>query len=380
MRAIQIQRHGGPEVMELVELPVRDPGPGEVRIRHHAIGVNFIDIYQRSGLYKQALPFVPGSEGAGVVEAVGTNAPFAVGDRVAYAASTPGSYAETRTIDAAQIVGLPDAIDFTTAAAMMLKGLTVQYLLRRTSPQAGLHAGDFIVWHAAAGGVGTIACQWAKAIGLRVIGTAGGPGKCALAARAGAEFTIDYHHEDVVARVKEITAGRGVNIVYDSVGKDTQDRSLDCLATFGLLVSFGNASGPPAPIDLGALMRRGSLYVTRPSLGHHTRAHLPEMASELFDIVASGKVAIDVNQTYALSDAAPSPSRPRGPQDHRRKRAGAVASDFRMRCGRACRGSRRARCGYHHPRARSDPPSASKARRTRGASAAPSRSTGRAPS
>jgi NADPH2:quinone reductase len=304
MRAIQIQRHGGPEVMELADLPVRDPGAGEIRIRHHAIGVNFVDVYQRSGLYKQAVPFVPGSEGAGVVEAVGADVKLAIGDRVAYAASTPGSYAETRTIEAAQVVKLPDGIAFPTAAAMMLKGLTVQYLLRRTSPQGGLHAGDFIVWHAAAGGVGTIACQWAKSLGLRVIGTAGGPEKCALAARSGAEFTINYHHDDVVARVKAITGGRGVMIVYDSVGKDTFDRSLDCLAPLGLLVSFGNASGPPAPLDILTLSQKGSLYITRPTLRTHTKDHLAEMAADLFEVVTSGKVSIDVNQTYALADAA----------------------------------------------------------------------------
>ena len=290
--------------MEVADLPVRDPGASEIRIRHKAIGVNFIDVYQRTGLYKQPLPFVPGSEGAGVVEAAGANVPFAIGDRVAYATSTPGSYAETRTIDAAQVVKLPPTIEFPTAAAMMLKGLTVQYLLRRTSPQGGLHAGDFIVWHAAAGGVGTIACQWATALGLRVIGTAGGPEKCALAARSGAEFTIDYHHEDVVARVREVTGGRGVKIVYDSVGKDTFERSLDCLAPFGLLVSFGNASGPPPLLDLLTLSRKGSLYVTRPTLGTHTKDHLADMAAELFEVVTSGKVAIDVNQRYSLADAA----------------------------------------------------------------------------
>jgi NADPH:quinone reductase len=304
MRAIQIQRHGGPEVMEVVDLPVRDPGAAEIRIRHHAIGVNFVDVYQRSGLYKQPVPFVPGSEGAGVVEAVGADAKFAVGERVVYAASTPGSYAETRTIEAAQVVRLPPTIEYATAAAMMLKGLTVQYLLRRTSPQGGLHAGDFIVWHAAAGGVGTIACQWAKSLGLRVIGTAGGAEKCALAQRSGAEFTIDYHRDDVVARVKEITGGRGVKIVYDSVGKDTFDRSLDCLAPLGLLVAFGNASGAPAPLDILTLSRKGSLYVTRPTLGTHTKDHLAEMAAELFEVVTTGVVTIDVNQTYALADAA----------------------------------------------------------------------------
>jgi len=302
MRAIQIEEHGGPEVMRVVELPVRDPGPGEIRIRHHAIGVNFIDTYQRSGLYKQALPFVPGSEGAGVVEAVGAHVAFVVGDRVAYAASSPGSYAEARTLAAAQVVRLPDAIDFPTAAAMMLKGLTVQYLLRRTSPQGGLHAGDFIVWHAAAGGVGSIACQWAKALGLRVIGTAGSDEKCALALRSGAEVALDYRKDDIVARVRQLTGG--VKIVFDSVGKDTFERSLDCLAPCGLLVSFGNASGPPPLLDVLSLSRKGSLYVTRPTLGTHTKDHLAEMAAELFEVVTSSKVVIEVNQRYALADAA----------------------------------------------------------------------------
>jgi NADPH:quinone reductase len=303
MRAIQIERHGGPEVMKLVDLPVRDPGDGEIRIRHHAVGVNFIDTYQRSGLYNVPLPFVPGSEGAGVVEAVGTNVGFAVGDRVAYAANKPGSYAETRTIAAAEVVKLPSEIAFPTAAAMMLKGLTVQYLLLRTSPQDKLVKGDFIVWHAAAGGVGTIACQWASALGYRVIGTAGGPEKCALAKQFGAEVAIDYHAEDVVARVRDITGGRGVKVVYDSVGKDTFDRSLDCLAPFGLLVSFGNASGPPAALTIGTLATKGSLYVTRPTLGTHTKGHLQEMATDLFAIVESGKVVVDVSQTYKLSEA-----------------------------------------------------------------------------
>lgn len=304
MRAIQVQRHGGPEVLELVDLPARDPGPGEIRVRHHAIGVNFIDTYFRSGLYKVPLPFVPGSEGAGVVEAAGENVPFAVGARVAYAANSPGSYAETRTLAASEVVALPDAIGFDVAAAMMLKGLTVQYLLRRTTPQGGLNAGDTIVWHAAAGGVGLIGVQWAKALGLRVIGTAGGLDKCALATKHGADHMIDYHHEDVVARVKELTAGKGVKIVYDSVGKDTFERSLDCLAPLGLLVSFGNASGPPPPLDVLALSRKGSLFVTRPTLGTHTKTHLAEMAKELFDVVASGGVKIDVAQRYPLADAA----------------------------------------------------------------------------
>jgi NADPH2:quinone reductase len=305
MRAIQVQRHGGPEVLELVDLPVREPGAGEVRVRHHAIGVNYIDTYFRSGLYKAALPLVPGSEGAGVIEAVGPGVTqFAVGDRVAYAAHGPGSYAEARTIEAAQLVKLPDTIDFETAAAMMLKGLTVEYLLLRTSPQGGLRAGDTIVWHAAAGGVGLIGVQWAKALGLHVIGTAGGPDKCELAKRHGADVMIDYHREDVVARVKELTAGKGVKIVYDSVGKDTFERSLDCLAPFGLLVAFGNASGAIPPFDILTLSRKGSLYVTRPTLGTHSKDHLAEMAEALFTVVASGLVKIDVAQRYPLAEAA----------------------------------------------------------------------------
>ena len=305
MRAIQVQRHGGPEVLELVDLPVREPGAGEVLIRHRAIGVNFIDTYFRSGLYKVPLPLVPGSEGAGVIEEVGPGVShFQAGDRVAYAAGGPGSYAETRTIEAAQIVKLPDAIDFETAAAMMLKGLTVQYLLLRTSPQGGLQAGDTIVWHAAAGGVGLIGVQWAKALGLRVIGTAGGPEKCALAKRHGADEMIDYHREDVVARVKELTGGKGVKIVYDSVGKDTFERSLDCLAPFGLLVAFGNASGPIPPFDILSLSRKGSLYVTRPTLNTHSKEHLAEMAHDLFTVVATGLVKIDVAQRYPLAEAA----------------------------------------------------------------------------
>lgn len=304
MRAIAVQHHGGPDVLELVDLPARDPGAGEVRIRHHAIGVNFIDVYFRTGLYKAPLPLVPGTEGAGVIDAVGAGVTgFAVGDRVAYAANGPGSYAEQRTIEAAQIVKLPAAIGFETAAAMMLKGMTVEYLLLRTLPQGGLARGDTIVWHAAAGGVGLIAMQWAKHLGLRVIGTAGGPEKCALAKQHGAAEVIDYHREDVVARVRELTGGKGVKVVYDSVGKDTFERSLDCLAPFGLLVAFGNASGPVPPFDLLSLMRKGSLYVTRPTLGTHSKEHLAEMARHLFDVVGSGAVKIDVAQRYPLAEA-----------------------------------------------------------------------------
>ena len=307
MRAIQIDQVGGPEVLKLVDVAATEPGPGEVRIRHAALGVNFIDTYFRTGLYKAALPLILGSEGAGAVEAVGTAVThLAVGDRVAYAARSQGSYAEYRTIDANLVVKLPDAVDFEHAAAMMLKGLTVQYLLCRTSPQGGLHAGDTIVWHAAAGGVGLIACQWAKALGLVVIGTAGSDEKCDLARHHGASHTINYRTEDVVARVRELTDGRGVKAVYDSVGKDTWERSLDCLAPFGLMVSFGNASGPVPPFSVLQLSAKGSLFLTRPTLNAHlsTRAVAQEMADELFAMVTSGKVKVAVGRRYALADAA----------------------------------------------------------------------------
>jgi NADPH:quinone reductase len=307
MRAIQIERTGGPEVMQLVDVASTDPGPGEVRIRHGAIGVNFIDTYYRTGLYAAKLPLILGSEGAGVVEAVGANVRhLAVGDRVGYAARTQASYAETRTLDATPVVKLPDGIDFERAAAMMLKGLTVQYLLRRTSPLGGLHAGDMIVWHAAAGGVGLIACQWAAALGLVVIGTAGSDEKCELAKKHGATHTINYRSEDVVARVRELSSGRGVKVVYDSVGKDTWDRSLDCLAPLGLMVSFGNASGPVPPVNILSLSNKGSLYVTRPNLNTHmaSREVVQEMADDLFGHVTRGTVKIDVGQRYALADAA----------------------------------------------------------------------------
>jgi NADPH:quinone reductase len=307
MRAIQIEAYGGPEQLKLVDVPVTEPKPGEVRVRHHAIGVNFIDVYNRTGLYKAPLPLVLGAEAAGVVEAVGAGVThLAVGDRVAYAARGPGSYAEARTLDATPVVKLPDSIDFERAAAMMLKGLTVNYLLRRTLPHGGLGAGEPILWHAAAGGVGLIACQWAKALGFVLIGTAGSPAKCELARAHGAAHVIDYTTEDVVARVRELTGGTGVKVVYDSVGKDTWDRSLDCLAPLGLMVSFGNASGPPPLVSLPTLLQKGSLYVTRPTLGTHTatRASVDEMATELFAVVASGKVTIEIGQRYPLADAA----------------------------------------------------------------------------
>src|SRR4051812_28335490 len=294
MRAIQIDRTGGPEVLQVVDVPMRAPDVGEVRIRHTAIGVNFIDAYIRSGLYTATLPVVLGGEAAGIVDAVGAGVShLAVGDRVAYAAPKPGSYAELRTLDASVVVKLPDGIDDRAAAAMMLKGMTVQYLLRRTTVHGGLHAGDPIVWHAAAGGVGLIGCQWAAALGLVVIATAGSDEKCALAKKHGATHVINYRTEDVVARVRELTGGNGVKVVYDSVGKDTWERSLDCLAPLGLMVSFGNASGAVPPISLFALMSKGSLYVTRPTLFTHmtSRQIAQEMADDLFAMVTAGKVS-----------------------------------------------------------------------------------------
>jgi NADPH:quinone reductase len=305
MRAIQIDRFGGAEELHLANVAVGDPGPGEVRVRHRACGINFIDIYHRTGLYPNQLPLVLGCEGAGVVEAVGSGVThLAVGDRVAYAARTPGSYAEVRVLPAIPVVKLPDAIDFETGAAMMLKGLTVQYLLRRTRVE--LPPGEPILWHAAAGGVGLIACQWAKALGLRLIGTAGSDEKCRLAEQHGAAYTINYRREDVVARVREITGGKGVHVVYDPVGKDTWERSLDCLAPLGVLVSFGNASGPVPAVNLGVLSLKGSLYVQRPTLGTHlaTREAAQNMADELFAMVGSGKVKIPVERRYPLAEAA----------------------------------------------------------------------------
>jgi NADPH2:quinone reductase len=274
-------------------------------VRHRACGINFIDIYHRTGLYPNQLPLVLGTEGAGVVEAVGSGVThLAVGDRVAYAARSPGSYAEARVLPAIPVVKLPDSIDFETGAAMMLKGLTVQYLLRRTRIE--LAPGEPILWHAAAGGVGLIACQWAKALGLRMIGTAGSDEKCRLAEQHGAAYTINYRREDVVARVREITGGKGVNVVYDPVGKDTWERSLDCLAPLGVLVAFGNASGPIPPVNLGVLSLKGSLYVQRPTLGTYlaTREAAQEMSGELFAMVASGKVKIPVERRYPLAEAA----------------------------------------------------------------------------
>jgi len=306
-RTVRIERNGGPEEMKLVDLPVGDPGPGEIRIRHHACGLNFIDVYQRSGVYTLPMPLTLGMEGAGLVEAVGEGvAHLKAGDRAAYASNPPGSYSTLRVMPARNVCKLPDAIDFDTGAAMMLKGLTAQYLLKRTRPQEGLEPGDFVLFHAAAGGVGLIACQWARALGLQLIGTAGSDAKCALAKENGAAFVVNYAREDFAARVKEITGGKGVKVVYDSVGKDTWDKSLDCLRPFGLMASFGNASGVVPPFAPGMLGAKGSLYVTRQTLFTHiaTREATQAMADELFAVVASGQVKIRIDQRYALADVA----------------------------------------------------------------------------
>lgn len=304
---IRIEKNGGPEEMHLVDLPVGEPGPGEIRIRHHASGLNYIDVYQRSGVYTLPMPLSMGNEGAGVVEAVGEGVThLKPGDRAAYCGGPPGSYSLARVLGARGVVKLPDAISFETGAAMMLKGLTVQYLLKRTLPQGGLQAGDFIVFHAAAGGVGLIACQWAKALGLKLIGTAGSAEKCALALANGAAHAINYRSEDFAARVKEITEGKGVKVVYDSIGKDTWEKSLDCLRPFGLMASFGNASGVVPPFAVGSLGPRGSLYVTRQTLFTHvaTRESMQAMSDDLFAVVGSGQVKIHIEQRYALADAA----------------------------------------------------------------------------
>ncbi len=303
-QAVQIDQTGGPEVMKLVDVAVGQPGPGEIRIRHKAIGLNFIDVYQRTGLYPNAMPLQLGMEASGVVEAVGEGVThLKAGDRAAYASMPPGSYCEERVMPAKCVCKLPDGISFETGAAMMLKGLTAQYLLRRVKPVESLQPGDFVLFHAAAGGVGLIACQWAKALGLRLIGTAGTEAKCQLARDNGAEFCINYSTEDFGARVKEITGGAGVKVVYDSVGKDTWNQSLDCLQPFGLMVSFGNSSGPVDPFSPAILGPKGSVYVTRQTLFTHiaTRERTQQMADELFDVVLSGKVKIHIDQTFPLA-------------------------------------------------------------------------------
>nr|WP_315253428.1 quinone oxidoreductase [uncultured Duganella sp.] len=302
VKAIRINRVGGPEVMELVEVDLPPPGPGEVRMRHEAIGLNYIDVYHRTGLYQQPLPGALGVEAAGVVEALGEGVTdLQVGDRVAYGGRPLGAYSEARNIPASQLLVLPKQIDFDTAAAMMLQGLTVQYLFHRTVP---LKAGDTILFHAAAGGVGLIACQWARVMGVNLIGTVGSAEKAALAIENSATHVINYNTENFTERVKELTGGRGVSAVYDSIGKDTFIGSLDCLQPLGTMVSFGNASGPVPPFSLTELASRGSLFITRPTLMSYTakREDLEAMAKSLFGVVSSGEVKIDIRQRYALAD------------------------------------------------------------------------------
>ena len=303
--AIRLYENGGPEVLKWEEVELGDPGPGQVRLRHGAVGLNFIDVYFRTGLYP--LPQVPGGiglEGAGVIEAVGDDVEgFAEGDRVAYAGPPPGSYAEVRIMPAAKLVKLPESISDQQAAAMMLQGMTVQYLIRRTYR---VQAGDTVLFQAAAGGVGLIACQWLKHLGATVIGTVGSEAKAELARAHGCDHTILYRSENFVERVREITDGAGVPVAYDSVGKDTFDGSLDCLSPMGTMVLFGGASGPVPPFDLMALSQKGSLFVTRPTLMTYTakRSDLEASAAELFDVVGSGAVKIEVHQTYPLAEAA----------------------------------------------------------------------------
>ena len=301
--AMRVYEHGGPEKLRWEQVQVGEPGEGQVRVRNTAVGLNFVDTYQRSGLYPMPLPFTPGSEGAGVVEAVGPKVKeFKVGDRVAYS-SPIGAYAEVVLRPAARLVKIPAGIDDKTAAAMMLKGLTAQYLIRRTYR---VKKGDTILMHAAAGGVGQILCQWAKALGATVIGTVGSDEKAALAKKAGCKHVIVTSREKFVERVKEITKGKGVPVVYDGVGKDTFMDSLDCLAPLGLLASFGNASGPVTQFNPGVLAGKGSLFLTRPTLNTYSasREDLVKGAAELFAVVKSGKVKIHINQTYPLKDAA----------------------------------------------------------------------------
>lgn len=304
-RAIRIDTVGGPEVMRMVDAPAGEPGPGEVRIRHHAIGLNFLDLYHRTGLIGLPMPAQLGTEGAGMVEAVGAGVEhLQVGDRVAYASNPPGSYCDVRVMSAMTVCRLPDAIDFETGAAMMLKGWTAYYLLHRCKPVEGLQPGDHVLFHAAAGGVGLIATQWAKALGLKLIGTAGSDEKCAQVLAHGASHAINYRREDFVARVREITGGKGVKVVYDGVGKDVFEPSLDCLAPFGLLVAFGDASGLAPPVLPIRLVEKGSVYITYQGLWHHisTRERAQQMADALFEIVTSGKVNVPVVQRYALED------------------------------------------------------------------------------
>ena len=302
-KAVRFHKQGGPEVMQFEDVQVGDPGPGQARIRHTAIGVNFVDTYQRSGVYPMQLPMVAGNEAAGVVEAVGSGvSELKAGDRIAYT-GLPGAYCEQRLVPADRLVKLPQGISDEQAASMMLKGLTVHYLIHSTY---AVKKGETVLWHAAAGGVGLIACQWLKALGVTVIGTAGSDDKCALAKAHGAEHVVNYSRENFVERVKGITGGKGLPVVYDAVGKTTWEGSLDCLRPRGLMVSFGNASGAVAPVNIGILQTKGSLYLTRPTLATHiaSRADLVERANSLFEMVKSGKVKIETTGRYKLAEAA----------------------------------------------------------------------------
>jgi NADPH2:quinone reductase len=302
--AIRFHRNGGPEVLQWENVEVGEPGAGEARVRHAAIGVNYIDTYHRSGLYKLALPSGLGTEGAGVVEAVGPGvSELRPGDRVAYSGGPLGAYSEVRVMPADRLVKLPEGVSDKVAATLMLKGLTVQYLLRQTFPLKG---GETILFHAAAGGIGLIACQWARALGVTMIGTVGSDEKATLAKANGCAHTIVYTRENFVERVKQITGGKGVPVVYDGVGKDTFPASLDCLSPRGMFVSFGNASGAIAAFDILLLSQKGSLYVTRPTLATYTasRAAMLAMCEDMFSLVLSGKLKNDARQTYALKDAA----------------------------------------------------------------------------
>ncbi|MCU0801913.1 MAG: quinone oxidoreductase [Rhodobacteraceae bacterium] len=302
-RTIIIQTHGGPEVMELADHPVPAPGPGQISIAHYAIGLNYIDTYHRSGLYPLPLPTGLGSEAAGIVTALGEGVThLSVGDRVAYAGGPPGAYAAARTMPAAPVVRLPDGISFDTAAAMMLKGLTTHYLFRRTVP---ITPADTVLFHAAAGGVGLIACQWARSEGIPLIATAGSDDKCQMALDHGATHAINYRTTpDFAARARELTGGRGVDVVMDGVGKDTFEGSLNALRPLGMMISFGNASGKVPPFDIGILAAKGSLKITRPTLFAHTAdpATLQQMAAELFEKVQSGAINIRIDQRFALEN------------------------------------------------------------------------------
>ena len=302
-KAIRIHQTGGPEVLQWESVTVGEPGPGEARVRHTAVGLNYIDTYHRSGLYKLPLPSGIGLEASGVVEAVGPGVTdIAKGDRVAYCGGPPGSYSELRVMPADKLVKLPDGVSDRSAATLMLKGLTVEYLFRQTFPLKG---GETILFHAAAGGVGLIACQWARALGVTMIGTVGSDDKAALAKANGCAHTIVSTRENFVERVKDLTAGQGVPVVYDSVGKDTFPASLDCLKRRGMFVSFGNTSGPIAAFDIGLLLQKGALFATRPSIAMYaaTRSDLLRMADEMFALVKAGKIVSDARQTYALKDA-----------------------------------------------------------------------------